>query len=64
MGRANLRGASLGEADLSGTDLSGVKTPTQEQINKAQGDESTYLPDNIERPESWSKNTDEQTGGE
>lgn len=68
---ANLSGAVLGsqlcDADLSNAGLSGADLRraqqsciTQEQIEQANGDETTLLPDYLQRPESWSKGADKQ----
>jgi uncharacterized protein YjbI with pentapeptide repeats len=54
-GEADLRGADLREADLSG-----VRYVTQEQLEKAIGDESTKLPPGLKPPAHWGVNTDEQ----
>ncbi len=61
--RPNLRGAYLSEAhlyaaDLRGAylieaDLSGAVNLTQEQINAANGDSDTKLPESLTRPEDW-----------
>jgi hypothetical protein len=55
LGAANLRGA-----DLSGADLSNTLTLTQEQINKAEGDAATKLPDHLRHPDHWRKGDNEQ----
>lgn len=52
--------ASLGRTDLSGTHLSGAnlikaKNLTQEQIQEANGDENTKLPNGIQRPDHWAE---------
>lgn len=68
---ANLSGAVLGSilcdadlsnADLSGADLRRAKTSciTQDQIEQANGDETTLLPDHLQRPKSWSNSADKQ----
>jgi uncharacterized protein YjbI with pentapeptide repeats len=55
-----LENVDLGGADLSGTDLSEVDLRnndmglTQEQIDEAKGNENTLLPDDLQRPDSWS----------
>lgn len=46
-------GADLRDADLRGTDLSCSLFLSQIQINSAKGDESTKLPDSIEKPVHW-----------
>jgi hypothetical protein len=58
--RANLSGANLSRANLNGTDLdgenlSGAKGLTQGQVNAAQGNSDTQLPENLHRPERWKK---------
>ena len=54
----------LDGANLSGVDVS-AGPPwckiTQEQIDRAYGDESTKIPGNLKRPESWTKSIDEQS---
>jgi hypothetical protein len=66
---ADLSGAVLTEANLSGADLSGANLSpanlsgtnlTQEQLEKAEGDENTQLPSHLKPPEHWSGKTDEQ----
>jgi hypothetical protein len=47
--------ADLSGADLSGATLSGVKGLTQEQIDGANGDSNTTLPENLHMPERWKK---------
>ncbi len=53
LSRTNLRGTNLLSADLSGADLSGAEGLTQEQLKQAIGDETTKLPEGLERPKSW-----------
>ena len=55
---ANLAGASLESPDFAGRVMwwGGTK-PTQEQVNKAWGDEKTRLPARLTRPAHWSKAT-------
>lgn len=55
LSRANLYGANLYGANFSGADLSGVKNLEQEQIEVANGDEKTILPDYLARPKRWTK---------
>jgi uncharacterized protein YjbI with pentapeptide repeats len=55
---ANLAGASMQRAYLywarfEGTDLSGVKDLTQEQLNTTCGDQSTKLPQGLTVPQNW-----------
>ena len=57
---ANLRevdwiGADLRDVDLSGADLTGSFFLTQMQINAANGDISTKLPDRLKIPTHWRK---------
>ena len=61
---ADLRGADLRLADLIGADLRGARIGgadlstsiflTQVQLNAAQGDRSTRIPDGLARPAHWS----------
>jgi hypothetical protein len=60
---AYLWGAVFWNADLSGADLQQAD-PTQEQLNEANGDESTRLPSGLNPPLHWSVKTDEQTEGD
>ena len=64
VGLANLSGADLRAADLSGTILSGAEALTQEQLEEANGDESTRLPSELKRPSHWIGQTAEQTEGD
>jgi len=65
---ANLAGADLSDADLAGADLaeanltganlcganlSGVRNVTTAQLHAAEGDKTTLLPANVERPLIW-----------
>ena len=57
---ANLRGAVLCGADLNRANLSGAQLAwaiglTRTQIGSAIGDETTELPDGIQRPTEWNK---------
>jgi len=57
-GAASLAGLTLTNADLSGAELSGANLShaiglEQEQVDAAQGDETTVLPARISRPASW-----------
>jgi len=63
LGNTRLIDADLTAADLSGANLQASPPPpgfpqeqfvTQEQVNQAWGDETTVLPDYLERPEWWS----------
>jgi uncharacterized protein YjbI with pentapeptide repeats len=63
--RANLTDANLSEAfltianltraNLSGADLSAATGLTQLQIDQANGDEKTQLPEGLKRPAAWSQ---------
>jgi hypothetical protein len=63
--RADLAGAHLEGADLEGADLAGARFDradlkgatglTQEQVDRARGDENTTLPADLTRPAHWSK---------
>ncbi|TCU84022.1 pentapeptide repeat protein [Curtobacterium sp. PhB191] len=50
----DLLGADLRDARLGGADLSNALFLTQPQVNAAQGDASTVLPDDLDRPSHWS----------
>ena len=52
---AHLTGANLREAHLSGANLGWAKGLTQEQIDGANGDSNTTLPENLHMPERWKK---------
>ena len=52
--------ADLEGAEIKGVDLRGVIGLTQDQIDSAIGDNSTKIPENFCRPESWKTRTDEQ----
>jgi hypothetical protein len=52
---ADLRTADLSTADLTAADLSGAFHLSQAQIEQAEGDSSTILPENLRMPESWKK---------
>ena len=64
LSRAVLRGANLSGADLSGANLSGAEDLTQEQLEEANGDESTRLPSDLKPPSHWIGKTAEQTEGD
>ena len=64
LSRAVLRGANLSGADLSGANLSGAQDLTQEQLEAANGDESTRLPSDLKPPSHWIGKTAEQTEGD
>jgi len=61
---ADLSGANLPRADLSGANLSGAEDLTQEQLEEANGDESTRLPSDLKPPSHWIGKTAEQTEGD
>ncbi len=50
---SSFRDAILYDVDLSGVDLSYVMDLTQRQIDLADGDEKTKLPEGLEHPEHW-----------
>ena len=51
--RVDLTGADLRRADLSGADLRGAQFLTQAQLDSAQGDGLTLLPERLRRPAHW-----------
>lgn len=51
--RCDLLGVDLRDADLRGTDLRGAVFLTQMQVNAAQGDAATVLPEGFQRPGHW-----------
>ncbi len=60
LSRTDLSQANLSQARLLRADLSGAVGLTQEEVDSAQGDEGTKLPEGIRRPAHWttkSKNT-------
>ncbi len=50
---SNFHGAIIDEANLSGVDLSSAMDLTQMQIDSAEGDEDTKLPEGLIRPNHW-----------
>ena len=52
--KTNLSKAHLSWADLRGADLRAAKV-TQEQLDEADGDSSTTLPEGLHMPENWKK---------
>jgi len=60
LSRAVLIRANLSEANLSEANLMTARYLTQEQIDKANGDETTKLPPHLHRPAHWNKG-DEQS---
>ncbi len=50
---ADLHGANLSEADLREANLSEAVNLEQPQLDSAQGDRSTKLPDGLHHPEHW-----------
>ena len=50
---ADLLGADLRNAQIAGADLTGVLFLTQFQLNAAQGDPTTRIPDVLTRPTHW-----------
>jgi hypothetical protein len=59
--RAILRETNLSKADLRGADLRGAEILTQKQIDQADGDKDTTLPDHLQRPAHWSKGDEVET---
>ncbi|BAZ12662.1 pentapeptide repeat-containing protein [Calothrix sp. NIES-4071] len=52
---ANLTGTILQDADLSGADLSRVQNLEQQQLELAQGNTTTTLPQHLTPPTTWAK---------
>lgn len=52
---ADLIAADLRDADVSGADLSEAIFLTQMQVNAANGDANTLLPDGVKRPTHWAR---------
>jgi hypothetical protein len=57
---ANLRGATLQRANLQGANLQGARRITEDQIEWTLGSNETKLPEDLNRPELWSKSIEEQ----
>ncbi|AFZ27852.1 putative low-complexity protein [Cylindrospermum stagnale PCC 7417] len=55
LSEANLQGANLYQAKLQGAKFTSAKNLTSQQIESAEGDENTILPDDITRPKHWTK---------
>ncbi|WP_309615342.1 pentapeptide repeat-containing protein, partial [Salinibacterium sp.] len=53
--RADLIAADLRDADVSGADLSEAIFLTQMQVNAANGDANTLLPEGVKRPTHWAR---------
>ena len=49
-----LTDANLDGTTLSGANLAMAKNLTQQQLDRARGDEDTKLPDGLQRPAHWS----------
>ena len=64
LSEADLVGADLNCTNLTGANLSGAEGLTQEQIQEAIGNQTTKLPDNLQRPEAWSKDMGKQPNEE
>jgi len=56
----NLKEANLWNANFKGTDLSLTRNLQQAQIEEANGDETTRLPDYLKMPEHWKNSADNQ----
>src|SRR5215208_3358379 len=52
---AKLRRANLSRAGFANADLSETKGLTQKQIDRANGNETTELPEGLKRPAAWSQ---------
>ncbi len=59
--KSNLARATLAGTRLRKTDLAGVLGLTQEQIDEAEGDRTTKLPDGLVRPSGWKERKQERT---
>jgi uncharacterized protein YjbI with pentapeptide repeats len=64
LSEANLVGADLNCTNLTGANLSDAEGLIQEQIQEAIGNQTTKLPDNLQRPEAWSKDIGKQPNEE
>jgi uncharacterized protein YjbI with pentapeptide repeats len=53
LAHADLAGADLGGTHLFGADLSHARNLTQKQLNSANGDAQTKLPEGLTRPPDW-----------
>lgn len=51
--RTDFSAVSMHDADLRGTDLRSAKNLTQEQVDSAQGDQSSRLPGDLTIPATW-----------
>ncbi len=51
--RADFIGADLRDANLKGANLGGALFLTQSQINSANGDADTKIPNYLEKPSHW-----------
>ena len=51
---ADVIGADFRDTDLRGADLTDALFLTQAQVNAARGDETTRIPDTVDRPPHWS----------
>ncbi len=58
--RANLLGADLRDANLRDADLSGALDLEQDQLDLAFGDWRTRLPEGLQRPEHWEKESEDE----
>ena len=55
LGRADLHDANLVDANLQGAHLEGAHNLKQQQLETANGDDQTQLPEGLTRPAHWSK---------
>ncbi len=62
LSRANFKGANLTGANLRGASLERADFLYQEQIERAEGDTSTSLPQHLQAPSSWNEDAGRTEG--